>query len=834
MKKTIKTKVKSNKSSPQKSKTESQKKQVKKAGTKSNKPDTTFKHKKMDDALKEKIEHFRKLSEATFEGIAITEKGALLETNKTFVKMFGYKLSEVPGMHVSQFVAPEYHDFVMQKVLSNYDKPYESVCVKKSGERFLVQVCGKSIHYKGRIARVTAIRDITERKKAEEALREKEAQLHTIIVQNLSIREKWGGMIGKRPEDFAQDENTLAIWLENNRRAFSGETVKGETEFLLPDGKKGMFYNIISPIYDKDKIKGILGINIDISERKGAEEALKKAHDELEKRVRERTKALTKANKELKNEISMRKKIDSALLKSEKRYRVIATSTSDLIWEADMKKDSYTWFGDIDSTLGYELGEFPRTISGFLENIHPEDREIIDDAFEESIKSKEGFYLSYRIRCKNGTYRHWEERGKFISFEDGKPVLYAGAISDITDRKIAEEELRESERKFKGLSREFNVLLNAIPDSLILLSSDMKIIWANKAAASLLNKEISGINGNSYFSLCNDVFTLKDDHPSTRSFLTGKDETSEIKTFDGRVLDIRAFPIKDESGKVKNVIELARDITAKVRLEEEAKMIQTRLMHANKMTSLGTLVSGVAHEINNPNSFIMSNAQLFTEIWNDIIGILKKHYEREGELTLTGLGFSELQNVVPKLLEGITDGTERIGHIVDNLRNFAKPDVTSLDEEVDVNDLIMTANAMLENQIKKYTDNFHVECEENIPKIKGSNQQIEQVIINLIINALQALSDRKCGIRIFTSFDKKTNSVMIEVIDEGKGMSEGLLERITEPFFTTKHDSGGTGLGLSISYAIIKEHKGSLEFKSEPGKGTTAYVRLPVNNVKGT
>jgi signal transduction histidine kinase len=141
---------------------------------------------------------------------------------------------------------------------------------------------------------------------------------------------------------------------------------------------------------------------------------------------------------------------------------------------------------------------------------------------------------------------------------------------------------------------------------------------------------------------------------------------------------------------------------------------------------------------------------------------------------------------------------------------------------------------MLENQIKKYTDNFHVECEENIPKIKGSNQQIEQVIINLIINALQALSDRKCGIRIFTSFDKKTNSVMIEVIDEGKGMSEGLLERITEPFFTTKHDSGGTGLGLSISYAIIKEHKGSLEFKSEPGKGTTAYVRLPVNNVKGT
>ncbi len=137
--------------------------------------------KKVEEELKENEDRFRRLSDASFEGTAIMEAGNLLEVNKVFAKMFGYKPSEVIGMHVLKLVAPEYHDFVMQKILSGYEKPYEAECVKKDGKRFTVEVCGKTILYKGRKARVTAIRDITERKLAEKALQESEEKYRSLV-----------------------------------------------------------------------------------------------------------------------------------------------------------------------------------------------------------------------------------------------------------------------------------------------------------------------------------------------------------------------------------------------------------------------------------------------------------------------------------------------------------------------------------------------------------------------------------------------------------------------------------------------------------------------------
>lgn len=127
--------------------------------------------KKTHNTAKENEEQFRQLSEASFEGIAITEKGNFWKVNRAFSEMFGYKTSEIIGMSVKKLVAPECYEDVMQKVLSGYDKPYEAICVKKNGERFSVEVCGKTIHFEGRIARVTAIRDISKHKRMEEQLR---------------------------------------------------------------------------------------------------------------------------------------------------------------------------------------------------------------------------------------------------------------------------------------------------------------------------------------------------------------------------------------------------------------------------------------------------------------------------------------------------------------------------------------------------------------------------------------------------------------------------------------------------------------------------------------
>lgn len=299
----------------------------------------------------------------------------------------------------------------------------------------------------------------------------------------------------------------------------------------------------------------------------------------------------------------------------------------------------------------------------------------------------------------------------------------------------------------------------------------------------------------------------------------------------------REFPVEltvscaqSEGGYVS--IAVIRDISERRRLEDEAKRIQARLIHANKMTSLGTLVSGVAHEINNPNSFIMSNAQLFNEIWKDIFHVLEEHYRREGDFAIGNMSFQDLQAHVPKLLNSIHKGTERIKNIVENLTGFARTDTGALQEEVDVDRVVENAVFILDAGIRKYTGRFHVVCADHVPCVKGSSRQLEQVVINLLMNSLQALDDVERGVWISTLHDGIAGEVIIEVKDEGCGIPADVLDRITEPFFTTRLDKGGTGLGLSISYAIIKEHKGSMEFRSAPGRGTTACVRLPVYNKK--
>jgi PAS domain S-box-containing protein len=403
---------------------------------------------------------------------------------------------------------------------------------------------------------------------------------------------------------------------------------------------------------------------------------------------------------------------------------------------------------------------------------------------------------------------------------------------EIVNHRNTEKNLAENEKKFRRLSHEFNTLLNAIPDRLVLLSPDLKILWSNKAFdAEIIARSDKDYEQNCYRVCCNQSAPCVN-CPVLKSIHSGREESARVEEPDGRVFDKRAFPIMDESGQVSRIIELSRDISARIRMEEEAKLVQSRLIHTNKMTSLGTLVSGVAHEINNPNSYIMSNAEMFTQIWKDAAEILQRQSSKENDLLLGGVPFEELVHLAPALLDGITEGSVRIKNIIQSLTNFGKPDRFALDGEIDIEKTIKSARVMLDKHIKKLTDRFRVDCEKNMPLVKGSSQQIEQVIINLIMNALQAMPDGESGIRISGFFDEEEDRVVVMVKDEGIGIPENIMQNITDPFFTTRSNDGGTGLGLSISYAIIKDHNGELLFESKKGEGTTATVKLPVKKMK--
>jgi signal transduction histidine kinase len=286
--------------------------------------------------------------------------------------------------------------------------------------------------------------------------------------------------------------------------------------------------------------------------------------------------------------------------------------------------------------------------------------------------------------------------------------------------------------------------------------------------------------------------------------------------------------MRDSKGQPIGFYGIGRDVTERKQAEEQARFHQQQMMQASKMVALGTLVSGVAHEINNPNNFIMLNTPLLQEAWESSKPVLEEYYEKNGDFIIGGMQYSEMRENIPVLFSGILDGSKRIKQIVEDLRNFARRDTSDMTQSVDVNAVLKSAVTLLSNMIMRSTNRFSVEYGTHLPLLKGNFQRLEQVIINLIQNACQALRDTQKKIVVSTSYDEKRRGIVVRVEDEGVGIPVEILPHITDPFFTTKPETGGTGLGLSISSRIVREHCGTLTFTSEVRKGTRAEVFLPV------
>ncbi len=197
---------------------------------------------------------------------------------------------------------------------------------------------------------------------------------------------------------------------------------------------------------------------------------------------------------------------------------------------------------------------------------------------------------------------------------------------------------------------------------------------------------------------------------------------------------------------------------------------------------------------------------------------------------MAGLRYTEMRESIPVLFSGILEGAKRIKNIVNSLKDFARADTSDLAEAVDINAVTASAITLLGNHIKKSTKRFEVQYGERIPMLKGNFQRLEQVIVNLVQNACEALSNNQEAILLTTSYDPVSRRIIVKVMDEGIGIPEQQLQHIMEPFNTTKRHKGGVGLGLAVSYGIIRDHEGSLHFTSKVGEGTTATISIPVSN----
>ena len=279
--------------------------------------------------------------------------------------------------------------------------------------------------------------------------------------------------------------------------------------------------------------------------------------------------------------------------------------------------------------------------------------------------------------------------------------------------------------------------------------------------------------------------------------------------------------------------ELTLEIAERRRTEEALRRNQEQLLQAAKMAAVGVLASGVAHEINNPNGLILMDLKLLSDVLEDAAPILEAHEARHGDFTLGNLRYSKLKEALPRVMIEALDASRRVKRIVEDLKDFGRKEDPGLKSSLSLNDVLRTSIRLVENLLRKSTSRLTIDCAEELPIVRGNPHRMEQVVVNLIMNACQALPDRDKGISLRTFVDESRGAICLEVRDEGIGIPPEHLAHITDPFFTTKREMEGTGLGLAVSLSIVKEHGGTLSFESMPGISTVARIYLPVKESPG-
>ena len=394
--------------------------------------------------------------------------------------------------------------------------------------------------------------------------------------------------------------------------------------------------------------------------------------------------------------------------------------------------------------------------------------------------------------------------------------------------------LAQTEDTLENSRELYRTLIETSPDGIILSDIDIEkgnIVMANQEAAVLLGyKSVKDIF--SHLKSTIEIFIPKDRDKALKNagiiLKKGYSKNNEysIQTGDGASVpvEISTSLIKDSQGKPRYFLSTIRDI-------RERKAAQEKLIQVDKMVSLGTLVSGITHELNNPASSILMNAETFSMVWQEILPVLDRYYQTSKDFSIASHPYQDAKIKISELISGLLNSTRRINNFIRELRDFSRPEDLFFRQEVDINRVIHASVDLTDNIIKKSTKHFVLDLGENLPLYSGSFQKLEQVFINLIQNACQALRSNNQGIYISTAYIKKDNQIVVKVTDEGKGIEEKDMKYITNPFFTTKRSAGGSGLGLFISLKIVQAHGGFMTFQSKSGKGTTVSVQLPMNNV---
>lgn len=423
--------------------------------------------------------------------------------------------------------------------------------------------------------------------------------------------------------------------------------------------------------------------------------------------------------------------------------------------------------------------------------------EDIQGLFRDLDRTGEASNVEIRLKNKSGEVFWASINARAVKDPGGNTLYYDGFVADITERKQAEQALRQNEEMLSAIFR-------SLTDVIFLCDKGFNVLWANEAARKLFGPDIVGRK-------CRKVFAGPGDGPAVMECVKmcladGRVHEREIslKTPNGPMEFWNTVNVvsRGKEGRPQTVISILRDVT-------EKKALQAEAMRAAQLASLGELAAGVAHEINNPINAIINLAQIL-----------------EDDLVETGAG-SDLPARIIK--EG-----RRISTIVGNLLSFARKE-SQRTKPVEPAKLIDDALGLTRAQMQKQGIRILVDLAKDLPLVMARGQELQQVFLNILSNARHALNQRYPGqdpdkiIRITGEKAGRGKKSVVRLVfeDHGTGIPSEVLDRVFDPFFSTKPKGVGTGLGLSISYKIIQAHDGKMQVQSKPGVNTRVIVDLP-------
>jgi len=261
--------------------------------------------------------------------------------------------------------------------------------------------------------------------------------------------------------------------------------------------------------------------------------------------------------------------------------------------------------------------------------------------------------------------------------------------------------------------------------------------------------------------------------------------------------------------------------------EKDLSDIQPQLQQAQKMETLGTLVAGVAHEINNPINLIMYNIPLLKKIWVDFLPLLMERKQIEPERKFGGFAYDFLADNLDQLVADMEMAAHRIAKTVSDLKNYSRQSNVAEKLPLQVNSAVKNALRLAQSTLRKSDVNIKLNLADDLPDIEGNLQSIEQILLNITINAIHAVNRKRGEIEIKTGLRIKDGMVYIRITDNGRGISPAIADKIFLPFVTDKQSEGGTGLGLSVTYSLVKAHDGEIDFETSRDRGTSFSVYLP-------